>query len=140
MVFSPRSFQCFAIPGVLLQGQPYLGLLRFPDCHCQFFLFEHILTRFCICYCFLLSGVNVVFVVRGNHHEFLQMKGDIKCYLIDRPLQSLTLINGHFHLKNGHFYIINCHFDSRGFFPHTKHVIFAFSPGIIFYQELILCL
>lgn len=33
--------------------QPYLGLLRFPDSHSQFFfLFEQILRKFFICNCF----------------------------------------------------------------------------------------
>lgn len=83
MFFSPRSSQCFAVTGDLLLGTALPGPLRFPDCHSSFFLFEHILTKLSICYCFLRSGVNVVFVVRGNHHKFLQMKGDIKYCLIE---------------------------------------------------------
>lgn len=43
----------------------------------------------------------MVFVVKRNHHEFLQMKGDIKYSVIDRLLQSLTLINRDFYLIMG---------------------------------------
>lgn len=100
------AFPCsFQYGGILSQGQPDLGehkpfqvlWLQFPV-----FVFRstHLLTKFCLCCCVLLSRDNVVYVVK-NHHELLQMKGDI--------LSHKWLL----------LYL---------FFLHTKYVLFAFFP------------